>query len=371
MAEHLLSVKDLRTSFTTDNGEVHAVNGVSFNLDPGKVLGIVGESGSGKSVTAYSIMQILAENGRITGGSVEYKGQDITKWNKNQMAGFRGKCCSIIFQDPMTSLNPVFTIGNQLEEAILLHTKKNRAQAKARAIEMLSLVGVNEPAKRVKQYPYELSGGMRQRVMIAMALACEPDILIADEPTTALDVTIQAQILELMQDLQKKLGMAIIMVTHDLGVIATMCDEIIVMYGGRVCERGTADDIFYAPAHEYTKGLLRSIPSMERMKERLVPIAGNPINMLNLPAGCAFCTRCDRAMKVCLEQIPPERQVGEHHLASCWLNDLALKDKAEELSAAGASAEEIQLRTGWVRQGTDWVYDPIAPEQEGGATLEQ
>ena len=238
MSEHLLSVKDLHTSFTTDNGEVHAVNGVSFNLDAGKVLGIVGESGSGKSVTAYSIMQILADNGRITGGSVEYKGQDITKWNRHQMAGFRGKCCSIIFQDPMTSLNPVFTIGNQLEEAIRLHTNKRGAEAKARAIEMLTLVGVNEPAKRVKQYPYELSGGMRQRVMIAMALACEPDILIADEPTTALDVTIQAQILELMQDLQKKLGMAIIMVTHDLGVIATMCDEIIVMYGGRIKYNG-------------------------------------------------------------------------------------------------------------------------------------
>ena len=207
MSEHLLSVKDLHTSFTTDNGEVHAVNGVSFNLDAGKVLGIVGESGSGKSVTAYSIMQILADNGRITGGSVEYKGQDITKWNRHQMAGFRGKCCSIIFQDPMTSLNPVFTIGNQLEEAIRLHTDKKGAEAKARAIEMLTLVGVNEPAKRVKQYPYELSGGMRQRVMIAMALACEPDILIADEPTTALDVTIQAQILELMQELQKKLGL--------------------------------------------------------------------------------------------------------------------------------------------------------------------
>ena len=211
MSEHLLSVKDLRTSFVTDNGEVHAVNGVSFNLDRGKVLGIVGESGSGKSVTAYSIMQILADNGRIAGGSVEYKGQDITKWSARQMAGFRGKCCSIIFQDPMTSLNPVFTIGNQLEEAILLHTNKNKAQAKERAIEMLTLVGVNEPAKRVKQYPYELSGGMRQRVMIAMALACEPDILIADEPTTALDVTIQAQILELMKDLQQTLGMAIIL----------------------------------------------------------------------------------------------------------------------------------------------------------------
>ena len=369
MAEHLLSVKDLHTSFTTDHGEVHAVNGISFDLDPGKVLGIVGESGSGKSVTAYSIMQILADNGRITGGSVEYKGQDITKWNKNQMAGFRGKCCSIIFQDPMTSLNPVFTIGNQLEEAILLHTKKNRAQAKARAIEMLSLVGVNEPAKRVKQYPYELSGGMRQRVMIAMALACEPDILIADEPTTALDVTIQAQILELMQDLQKKLGMAIIMVTHDLGVIATMCDEIIVMYGGRVCERGTADAIFYEPAHEYTKGLLRSIPSVDRMKERLVPIAGNPINLLNIPAGCAFCTRCEKAMKVCLDHVPLERKVGEDHLASCWLNDLSLQHKAEELSAAGVRRDEIRRETGWILEAGEWVFDPVAPGEEGGADL--
>jgi len=372
MSEHLLSVKDLHTSFTTDNGEVHAVNGVSFNLDPGKVLGIVGESGSGKSVTAYSIMQILADNGRITGGSVEYKGEDITHWNKKQMSSFRGKCCSIIFQDPMTSLNPVFTIGNQLEEAILLHTNKSRAEAKARAIEMLTLVGVNEPAKRVKQYPFELSGGMRQRVMIAMALACEPDILIADEPTTALDVTIQAQILELMQDLQKKLGMAIIMVTHDLGVIATMCDEIIVMYGGRVCERGTADAIFYEPAHEYTKGLLRSIPSVERMKERLVPIAGNPINLLNMPDGCAFCSRCDKAMKICLDVVPAERMVGPNHLASCWINDLAAREKAESMAAAGAGADAIQAETGWVKnQQGEWVFDPLTQEEEGGNTVEQ
>ena len=265
-------------------------------------------------------MRILSENGGITGGQVLYKGQDITKWSEKQMQAFRGKCCSIIFQDPMTSLNPVFTIGNQLMEAITLHTDRNKEQAKARAIEMLSLVGINEPEKRIKQYPYELSGGMRQRVMIAMALACEPDILIADEPTTALDVTIQAQILELMQDLQKKLGMAIIIVTHDLGVIASMCDEIIVMYGGRVCERGTADDIFYRPAHEYTKGLLRSIPSTQNMNERLIPIGGTPINMLDLPKGCAFCPRCDSAMKICLREQPVELEISDTHHASCWMN---------------------------------------------------
>ena len=320
MSEYLLQVKDLHTSFFTDSGEVKAVNGVSFNLEAGKTLGIVGESGSGKSVTAYSIMQILADTGKIVSGEVLYKGEDITKWNKKQMQGFRGKKCSIIFQDPMTILNPVFTIGNQLMEAILLHTDRNKEQARERAIEMLTLVGVNEPEKRLKQYPHELSGGMRQRVMIAMALACEPDILIADEPTTALDVTIQAQILELMQELQKKMGMAIIMVTHDLGVIADMCDEIIVMYGGRVCERGTADAIFYDPRHEYTKGLLRSIPSVSRMKERLVPIGGTPINLLNMPKGCAFCARCDKAMKICLDTVPEELRVGETHLASCWMN---------------------------------------------------
>lgn len=317
---HLLSVKDLHTSFTTDHGEVQAVNGVSFNLDAGKVLGIVGESGSGKSVTAYSIMQILANNGRITSGEILYKGEDISRWGESKMQDFRGKCCSIIFQDPMTSLNPVFTIGSQIAEAVLLHTKSSKHEAMEKALEMLKLVGINEPEKRLKQYPYELSGGMRQRVMIAMALACEPDILIADEPTTALDVTIQAQILELMQSLQKKLGMAIIMVTHDLGVIAEMCDEIVVMYGGRFCERGTADEIFYNPRHEYTRGLLRSIPNITNMKERLVPISGTPINMLNMPKGCAFCARCDKAMKICLEQVPEERIINEYHRASCWIN---------------------------------------------------
>ncbi len=320
MSEKLLEVKNLHTSFFTDSGEVKAVNGVSFSLEAGKILGIVGESGSGKSVTAYSIMQILAGTGKVVEGEILYKGENILNYSKQQMKNFRGKKCSIIFQDPMTSLNPTFTIGNQLMEAILLHTDRNKEEAKARAAEMLTLVGVNEPEKRLKQYPHELSGGMRQRVMIAMALACEPDILIADEPTTALDVTIQAQILELMKDLQKQLGMAIIMVTHDLGVIASMCDEVIVMYGGRVCERGTADAIFYHSSHEYTKGLIRSIPSTQNMKQKLIPIAGTPINLLNMPKGCAFCSRCDNAMKICLEQIPEEIWVGEDHLASCWMN---------------------------------------------------
>ena len=220
----------------------------------------------------------------------------------------------------MTSLNPVFTIGNQLREAIELHTSRKGKEAKERAVEMLELVGINEPERRIKQYPHELSGGMRQRVMIAMALACEPDILIADEPTTALDVTIQAQILELMQSLQKKIGMAVILVTHDLGVIADMCDNIVVMYGGRFCERGTAAEIFYNPKHEYTKGLLRSIPTAGNMKKKLIPISGTPINMLNLPKGCAFCPRCDAAMKICLEAVPEEIDINENHRAACWMN---------------------------------------------------
>ena len=318
MSETILSVQNLHTSFTTGKGEVHAVNGVSFDLDTGKILGIVGESGSGKSVTAYSIMRILESNGRIEEGSVLYKGKDVTKFTEKEMRDFRGKCCSIIFQDPMTSLNPVFTVGSQLREAIELHTSRKGKEAEDRAIEMLTLVGVNEPEKRIKQYPYELSGGMRQRVMIAMALSCEPDILIADEPTTALDVTIQAQILELMQDLQKQLGMAIIMVTHDLGVIADMCDEIIVMYGGRVCERGTAEDIFYRPSHEYTKGLLRSIPNVGRMGEKLVPIPGTPINLLNMPKGCAFCPRCKYATEQCAQACPPLVDRGDGHQVACW-----------------------------------------------------
>ena len=246
------------------------------------------------------------------------------------MQKFRGSRISIIFQDPMTCLNPTFSIGSQLREAIRIHTDRNKEEIQARALEMLQLVGVNEPEKRLKQYPHELSGGMRQRVMIAMALACEPDILIADEPTTALDVTIQAQILELMQDLQKKMGMAIIMITHDLGVIADMCDEIIVMYGGKVCERGTADEIFYNPRHEYTKGLIRSIPRIADKHERLIPISGSPVDLLNLPKGCAFAARCDHAMKICLEQPPEEVRVNGFHIAACWSNVKRMMEEAKD-----------------------------------------
>ena len=316
----LLEVNGLRTSFFTDAGEVKAVDGISFQLERGKVLGIVGESGSGKSVTAYSIMQILAPTGKIIGGSVKLDGQELVNAGEKVLRTVRGNKISIIFQDPMTSLNPTYTVGHQLMEAILLHTKRNKQQAHERALEMLRLVNINQPEKRLKQYPFELSGGMRQRVMIAMALACEPDILIADEPTTALDVTIQAQILDLMRDLQKQLGMAIIMITHDLGVVAQMCDEVVVMYAGSICEQGTADEIFYNPRHEYTKGLMRSIPTADTKGQRLQPITGTPIDLLNMPAGCPFAPRCESAMKVCLSQRPERMLINDDHMATCWMN---------------------------------------------------
>ena len=323
----LLEVRDLHTSFFTDVGEVKAVNGVSFDLERGKVLGIVGESGSGKSVTAYSIMQILAPTGKIVSGSIKLDGQELVNSGEKVMKTVRGNRVSIIFQDPMTSLNPTYTIGRQLMEAILLHTDRNKQQAWDRAVEMLRLVNVNEPEKRMKQYPFEFSGGMRQRVMIAMALACEPDILIADEPTTALDVTIQAQILELMKSLQEELGMAIIMITHDLGVVAQMCDEVVVMYAGSICEQGTADEIFYNPKHEYTKGLMRSIPTAATGGTKLQPITGTPIDLLNMPKGCPFAPRCDNAMKICLTQRADRMIINDAHFASCWMN---VKEGVEE-----------------------------------------
>ncbi len=334
----LLEVKDLHTSFFTDAGEVKAVNGISFELERGKVLGIVGESGSGKSVTAYSIMQILASTGKIVSGSIKIDGLELVGAGEKVMKTVRGNKISIIFQDPMTSLNPTYTIGHQLIEAITLHTDRNKKQAYERAVEMLRLVNVNEPEKRMKQYPFEFSGGMRQRVMIAMALACEPDILIADEPTTALDVTIQAQILDLMNSLQKELGMAIIMITHDLGVVAQMCDEVIVMYAGSICEKGTADEIFYSPKHEYTKGLMRSIPSTTSAGTKLQPITGTPIDLLNMPKGCPFAPRCDNAMKICLAERAPVVDISDSHWSACWQcikekvdsGEITLNDKGGE-----------------------------------------
>ncbi len=330
----LLEVNDLHTSFFTDAGEVKAVNGVSFNLERGKVLGIVGESGSGKSVTAYSIMQILASTGKIVSGSIKLDGQELVNAGEKVMKTVRGNKVSIIFQDPMTSLNPTYTIGHQLMEAITLHTNRNRKQAYDRAVEMLRLVNINEPEKRMQQYPFEFSGGMRQRIMIAMALACEPDILIADEPTTALDVTIQAQILELMKSLQEELGMAIIMITHDLGVVAQLCDEVIVMYAGSICEQGTADEIFYNPRHEYTKGLMRSIPTADTAGTKLQPITGTPIDLLNMPAGCPFAPRCDAAMKICLKERCQRMEINEDHAAACWMN-------VKDLQNGTVSAEEV------------------------------
>ena len=316
--KYILEVKDLHTSFFTDAGEVKAVNGISFNLEPGKTLGIVGESGSGKSVTAYSIMQILAETGKITGGEVRFHGEDITKWNSKQMQKFRGEKCSIIFQDPMTSLNPVFTVGSQLIEVILLHTDKNKKEAWARAVEMLTLVGVNEPESRMKQYPHELSGGMRQRVMIAMALAQNPSLIIADEPTTALDVTIQAQIMELMKEMKEKTGVSIMLITHDMGVVAEMADKIMVMYAGMVIEYATAREIFKDPKHPYTKGLLASIPRKDKDIDRLYTIEGTVPSLTSMPKGCRFCDRCTCAMEKCRNEQPPMYQFGERSVR-CFL----------------------------------------------------
>ena len=324
MSEYLVNIEHERLSFFTPAGEVKALNDVSIHVKEGEVLGIVGESGSGKSVTAYSLMGLTAYPGKLLGGTLDFNGHRINDMTEKEMQKMRGNEVSIIFQDPMTSLNPVYTIGNQIREVIKLHTDKSKEEIQARAVELLELVGINEPQKRLKQYPHELSGGMRQRVMIAIALACEPKLLIADEPTTALDVTIQAQILELMMELEDKLGMAILMITHDLGVVASMCDRIAVMYAGNIVEYGTTDDIFYNPKHEYTKGLIRSIPRMDsKTHERLVPIEGTPVDMLNPPKGCPFASRCDNCMQICLREKAPLSYFGDIHYSSCWMNQKA------------------------------------------------
>jgi oligopeptide transport system ATP-binding protein len=318
--EKLLDVKNLETSFKTSAGEVHAVRGISFYLEKGEALGIVGESGCGKSVTMMSIMRLLADNGRLAGGEIHFDGKDISSAKESVMEAIRGNDIGMIFQDPMTSLNPVYTIGYQLMEPLLKHRKISKSEAKKEAIKMLELVGIPSPEKRMKQYPHEFSGGMRQRAMIAMSLICEPKLIIADEPTTALDVTIQAQILDLMKDIKQKLHTAIILITHDLGVVADVCTKINVMYGGIIVETGTTEDIFYRGKHPYTWGLLRSIPNpKDDIKEKLIPIEGQPPDLLNPPAGCPFAARCDYAMKVCIQKQPPLFEVGEKHNVACWL----------------------------------------------------
>jgi len=316
--ENILSVRNLSTYFYMDEGVVAAVDDVSFDLSPKEVLGIVGETGSGKSVTVKSIMRLIKHPGKIVSGQIIYKGQDIMRFDEKEMYRIRGKEISMVFQDPMTSLNPLYTIGDQLMETIIQHQKVSKEEAYKRAVEMLGMVQIPEPEKRMKSYPFEFSGGMRQRVVIAIALSCNPSILIADEPTTALDVTIQAQILDLMKDLQQRLGTAMIFITHDLGVIASMAHRIIVMYGGKQIEVGSSDDVFYNPAHPYTHMLLRSIPRIDRKIDRLEPIPGQPPRMIDIPKVCPFLPRCPRNVDECNQKIPDMIEISQGHFVRCF-----------------------------------------------------
>jgi dipeptide transport system ATP-binding protein len=319
----LLEVDNLHVSFTTHGGEVKAVRGVSFTLNKGETLAIVGESGCGKSVTARSVMRLLPEySSKIGQGSIRFKGKELTKLTEKQMRELRGSEISMIFQDAMTALNPTLSIGEQMMEGIIQHQKISRAEARKQAIEMLRLVGISNPEMRLKQYLHEFSGGMRQRVMIAIAAGCNPSVLIADEPTTALDVTIQAQIIDLFKMLQKKTGVSIILITHDLGVVAKIADRVNVMYAGQIVETGTVQELFYKPQHPYTKGLLASIPRLDMDKSLpLTPIAGTPPDLFAPPAGCAFAARCKHAMKVCGAYQPEQTAVSGTHSVACWLQD--------------------------------------------------
>lgn len=331
-AERILEVNDLKTYFSTDDGVVKAVDGVSFHINRGETLAVVGESGSGKSVTSLSIMRLIASPpGRIAGGEMLFEGQDLVKKSEAEMRRIRGNDISMIFQEPMTSLNPVYTVGDQIAEAIQLHQKKSRGQAMKLAAEMLDLVGIPEPGKRVHNYPHQMSGGMRQRVMIAMALSCGPKLLIADEPTTALDVTIQAQILDLMRQLQREIGMSILFITHDLGVVAEIADRVVVMYAGRAVEEGDVREIFAKPQMPYTLGLMNSIPRVDKAalhQDRLAAIPGNVPNPLYLPQGCAFHPRCAYVRDRCKEAIPPLEDTGGGHMVRCvrW-NELELEEQ--------------------------------------------
>ncbi|MCY0897654.1 MAG: ABC transporter ATP-binding protein [Firmicutes bacterium] len=322
MANRVLEVKDLRTHFFTDEGVVPSVDGVSFYIDEEETLGIVGESGCGKSVTSLSIMRLVpSPPGRIVGGEIWFQGENLVTKTPDQMRQIRGKDMAMIFQEPMTSLNPVYTVGDQIAETVMLHQRVSRREAFHRAVEMLRLVGIPAPERRAREYPHQLSGGMRQRVMIAMALACNPKLLIADEPTTALDVTIQAQILDLMKQLKAEFHAAIMLITHDLGVVAEMCDRVAVMYAGKVVEEATTADLFAEPLHPYTEGLLASIPRIdESRREKLHVIEGTVPNLLHLPRGCAFAPRCPRAMNICRQEAPVLTEVETGRKVSCWLH---------------------------------------------------
>ncbi|EOX3826417.1 ABC transporter ATP-binding protein [Enterobacter quasiroggenkampii] len=315
---NLLALENLQTTFRTREGEVHAVRGVSFQVQPGELVGIVGESGCGKSVTCKSIIQLLGNNGRITGGSIRFQNDDLAQKTPAKMRAIRGNEIAMIFQDPMTALNPVLTIGKQMAEILMRNKGLTKKAAKAAAIAMLEQVGIAEAERRYDQYPHEFSGGMRQRVMIAIALSCNPKLLIADEPTTALDVTIQAQILRLLKSLQQQTQTAILLITHDLGVVAQVCSRVVVMYGGLVMEEGSVEDIFYRPAHPYTQGLLASLPRPDEVNQRLSPIEGAPPGLLNPPPGCPFAERCPKRMLQC-ERQPAFYAMGEGHRAACWL----------------------------------------------------
>lgn len=328
-SEPVISVRDLTVSFASEAGTVRAVRGMNFDLYPGKTLGIVGESGSGKSVTSMAIMGLLDKNASVK-GSITYHGEELLSKSDLEMSEIRGKGIAMVFQDPLSALTPVFSIGDQIKEALVTHNPKmTEQQIHDRSIELMNLVGIPDPEGRLKSFPHEFSGGMRQRVMIAMGLICHPKLLIADEPTTALDVTIQAQILELMKELQKKTHMGIIFITHNLGVVAEICDKVSVMYAGKIVEQGPVDDIFYKPGHPYTVGLLRSMPRVDAESyERLIPIEGTPVDMLNPPEGCPFAPRCEHAMKICLQKMPPYVELGEGHRSACWLRVQDQLDKA-------------------------------------------
>jgi len=340
VAENLLTVTDLCTSFFTYAGEVKAVDGVSFTLDRGEAIGLVGESGCGKSVTALSIMGLVSDPGKIVRGSVVFEGEDLAGARQERMQKIRGNDISMIFQDPMTSLNPVLTIGTQIMEVLRLHQGMTERQARERAVEMLSLVGISNPERRLAQYPHQFSGGMRQRVMIAIALACNPKLLFADEPTTSLDVTVQAQILELMKDLRDRFDTSIILITHDLGVVAGMASRVLVMYAGKIVEEGSVRDIYFRPKHPYTWSLLKSVPRLDAAeKRRLVPIHGQPPDLIQPPQGCRFHPRCRYALRVCTEQEPGFTQVDRGHKAACWrLHPQAPPFEPFEMEERGATA---------------------------------